>query len=111
MHVADAAEFFGDVLPAKVDRQAAVGLDLMVQFVLKGDGGGIWLLEVRDSLVTITARSDPSPDAAATVRASAVDLTKIVNGDLSRAEAFISQQLAVEGNLDAAAGLMALGIL
>jgi len=109
--VADAAEFFGEVLPAKVDRKAAVGLDLVVQFVLAGEGGGIWLLEVRDGEVTVTTRSDPTPDAAATVRASAADFTKIVNGELSGADAFISQQLAVEGDLDAAAGLMALGIL
>ncbi len=111
VHVADAAEFFGEVLPSKVDRKAAVGLDLVVQFVLAGDGGGIWLLEVRDGAVTVTTRSDPTPDAAATVRASAADFTKIVNGELSGADAFISQQLAVEGDLDAAAGLMALGIL
>jgi len=97
VHVADAAEFFGDVLPAKVDRQAAVGLNLVVEFVLAGDGGGIWLLDMRDGSVTITARTDPSPDAAATVRASAADFTKIVNGELSGADAFISQQLAVEG--------------
>jgi len=31
-----------------------------------------------------------------------VDFTKIVNGELSGADAFISQQLAVDGDLDAA---------
>ncbi len=69
VHVADAAEFFGEVLPANVDRRAATGIDLVVQFVLAGDGGGIWLLEVHDGEVTITARAEPSTDAAATVRA------------------------------------------
>lgn len=111
VQVADASEFFGTVLPAKVDRNAAKGLDLVVQFVLAGDGGGIWLLEVRDGSVTVTARTELCPDAAATVRASAEDFTKIINGELSGADAFISQQLAVDGDLDAAAGLMVLGIL
>ncbi len=109
--VAVAAEFFDEVLPGKVDPGAAADLDLVVQFVLDGEGGGVWLLEARDGKVTVTARTAPGSDAAATVRASAEDFTKIVNGELSGADAFISQQLAVDGDLDAAAGLLALGIL
>ena len=108
---ADAADFFSTVLPGKVDPQGAVGLDLAVQFDLGGPGGGIWLLVVRDGKVEVTERTEPSPEAAATVRASAEDFVKIVNGELSGADAFISQQLAVDGDLDAAAGLMALGII
>lgn len=111
IHVANAAEFFTEVLPAKIDRSAAAGLDLMVQFVLSGDGGGIWVLAVHDGDVEITACPEPGSGAAATVRASAEDFTKIVNGELSGADAFISQQLAVDGDLDAAAGLMALGVI
>ena len=61
--------------------------------------------------VTGIGVTDRTADAAATVCASAADFTKIVNGELSGADAFISQQLAVEGDLDAAASLMALGIL
>ena len=111
VQVADAAEFFGDVLPAKIDPGAAKGLHLVVQFALSGEGGGIWLLEVHDGSVTVTNPPAPSPEAAATVRASADDFIKILNGHLSGADAFMSQQLAVDGDLDAAAGLMALGIL
>jgi putrescine aminotransferase len=111
LQVADAAEFFGDVLPARIDPTAAEGLDLAVQFDLSGDGGGIWLLEIRTGAVTVTSRRERSPDAAATIRARADDFTKIVNGELSGADAFISEQLAVDGDLDAAASLMALGVL
>ena len=48
---------------------------------------------------------------AATVRATAADFIKIVNGELSGADAFMSQQLAVDGDLGAAAQLMSLGII
>ncbi len=111
LHVADASEFFDEALPTRVDHDAATDLDLVVQFVLEGEGGGVWLLEARDGKVTVTRRGEPSGEAAATIRATASDFTKIVNGELSGADAFISQQLAVDGDLDAAAGLMALGIL
>jgi putative sterol carrier protein len=105
------AHFFDEVLPAKVDPGAAVGLDLAVQFVLAGEGGGTWLLEVHDGSVKTSALDEPTAEADATVRASAEDFTKIVNGELAGADAFISQQLAVDGDLDAAASLMVLGVL
>ena len=94
-----------------MDPAAAVGLELAVQFVLSGEEGGIWLLEVHDGSVRTRPLDEPTHEAAATVRASAVDFTKIVNGELSGADAFISQQLAVDGDLDAAASLMVLGVL
>jgi putative sterol carrier protein len=105
------AQFFDEVLPAKVDPKAAVGMDLAVQFVLSGDGGGTWLLEVRDGSVKTRSLAEQTGEADATVRASAEDFTKIVNGELAGADAFISQQLAVDGDLDAAASLMVLGVL
>ncbi len=111
LHAEGPAQFFDEVLPAKVDPTAAVGLDLDVQFVLSGEGGGTWILEVHDGSVNTRSLDEPISDAAATIRASAEDFTKIVNGKLAGADAFISQQLAVDGDLDAAASLMVLGVL
>ncbi|HYA67735.1 MAG TPA: aminotransferase class III-fold pyridoxal phosphate-dependent enzyme, partial [Acidimicrobiales bacterium] len=90
VRVADVAEFFGKVLPARIDRQAAAGMNLVVQFELTGPGGGIWILEIIDGSVAVSDRTAPIKGAAATVRASAEDFTKIVNGELSGADAFIS---------------------
>jgi len=109
-HVTGAEDFFS-TLEDRIDPEGAVGLDLTVQFDLSGPGGGIWILELRDGTVTVHARTDRAQDASATVSAEAADFTKIINGELSGADAFISQQLAVDGDLDAAASLMALGIL
>lgn len=111
LHAAGPAEFFDKVLPARIDTSAAAGLELVVQIVLSGEGGGIWVLTVHDGEVEVGTRAEPAGDAAATVRASAEDFTRIVNGELSGADAFVSQQLAVDGDLDAAAGLMVLGVI
>jgi putative sterol carrier protein len=109
--VSGPAEFFGEVLPEKIDREAAKGFELSVLFVLEGEGGGSWLLEIVDGSIEIGPAPDDSKKPLVTVRASAEDFTKIVNGELSGADAFISQQLAVEGDLDAAASLLTLGVL
>jgi len=57
------------------------------------------------------AERDPGDTVAATIRAEAADFVRIVNGELSGADAFISEKLAVDGDLNAAAQLMSLGIL
>lgn len=107
--VGSAEEFFESVLPAKIDRGAAADMALSVQFVLEGAGN--WLLTIAYGDVSIDRLDEPAASASATVRAEAGDFVKIVNGELSGADAFISQKLAVDGDLDAAAGLMALGVL
>jgi hypothetical protein len=108
--VADPAEFFEKVLPGRVDPAGAVGVELEVGFVFEGEGGGTWLLSVHDGAVSC-APADPLGDVAATIRATAKDFVKIVNGELSGADAFMSQQLVVDGDLGAAAQLMSLGII
>jgi len=109
--VGSAADFFESVLPGRIDPDAASGMDLRVQFALRGEGGGNWLLTVDDGTAAVTELDEPATDAAATVRAEASDFVKIVNGELAGADAFISQQLVVDGDLDAAASLMALGVM
>ncbi|HMK62081.1 MAG TPA: aminotransferase class III-fold pyridoxal phosphate-dependent enzyme [Acidimicrobiales bacterium] len=109
--VADAKEFFAKVLPGKIDPEAASDLDVTVQFELSGDGGGIWVLDIDHGTVRVDMLEARRDDVSATVRAAASDFVKIVRGELSGADAFISQQLAVDGDLDAAASLIALGVL
>ncbi|HUO49842.1 MAG TPA: aminotransferase class III-fold pyridoxal phosphate-dependent enzyme [Acidimicrobiales bacterium] len=112
------AEFFGEVMPSRIDPQRAADVEVSVRFVLQGDDGGRWWLQARKGEVTIEAEPAPADGAAdagerpdATVRASAADFLRIVNGELSGADAFVSQKLVVDGDLDAAAKLMALGVL
>jgi putrescine aminotransferase len=105
------AEFFDKVLLDRVDPAGAVGIELAVGFALEGDKGGLWLLEVSDGQVSVAPAEALGPEVAATVKATATDFVRIVNGDLSGADAFMSQQLSVDGDLGAAAQLMSLGII
>jgi len=110
VNVAGPGEFFEKVLPGRVDPAGAEGVELEVGFVFTGEGGGTWQLSVHDKKVSCVP-TDSLGEVAATIRATAADFTKIVNGELSGADAFMSQQLAVDGDLGAAAQLMSLGIM
>ena len=132
--VATVAEFFEEVLPAQLAARAAEGPaegagdgdgaggaggggdeaaggePTVIAFDLPGEGGGQWLLTVAGDGATVSPR-DPSVAVAATVRASAADFVKVVTGELSGADAFVSERLAVDGDLNAAMQLMSLGII
>ncbi|MHB8219511.1 MAG: aminotransferase class III-fold pyridoxal phosphate-dependent enzyme [Acidimicrobiales bacterium] len=110
IHVDSAGEFFGDVLPSRLGNAGDKGIEVSVAFALSGEGGGTWVLIASAQGVEIAER-DPGDTVAATIRAEAADFVKIVNGELSGADAFISEKLAVDGDLNAAAQLMSLGIL
>jgi len=109
--ISASAEFFEKLLPSRFDAEAAKDLDLVVQFVLDGPEAAIWVLSIRDGAFDASRIAEERSDAAATIRSSAADFVKLVNGDLSGADAFSSQRLTVDGDLGAAARLMTLGIM
>jgi adenosylmethionine-8-amino-7-oxononanoate aminotransferase/putative sterol carrier protein len=108
--VATAAEVF-DAMAARFDPAKAAGVDLCVQFVLGGEGGGVWLVTVRGGDLSVERCDGERPGAAATIRADAADYVRIANGELSGADAFSTQRLTVDGDLSAAATLASLGLL
>jgi len=110
VHVASAAEFFGDLLPSRLRTVRGAGTQLAVAFDLTGEGGGTWTLIV-DTTGADIGEGDPGAAVSATIRAEAADFVKIINGELSGAEAFMNEKLSVHGDLDAAVQLMSLGIL
>jgi adenosylmethionine-8-amino-7-oxononanoate aminotransferase len=98
-------------MPAQFDPARAVGLDLVVQFALTGDGGGRWLVTIRDGTLSVEAIAAERPDATVTIRASADDYLRIANGDLGGADAFSTQRLTVDGDLAQAAALSSIGLM
>ena len=60
---------------------------------------------------TVEALAVESSAAACTIRATSADFVRLVNGELSGADAFSAQRLRAEGDLGAAASLMSLGIM
>ncbi len=108
--VASAAELF-DRMPSRFDPARADGIDLVVQFVLTGESGGTWIVTVHDGKLDVETVELERTDAAATIRATAADYVRIANGDLSGADAFTTQRLAIDGDLGLAASLATLGLM
>ena len=108
--VGSAAELFAG-MTAKFDPARAEGVDLVVQFALTGEAGGIWRIAVRDGALDVAAIEAEDPDAEVTLRATAADYVRIANGDLSGADAFTTQKLVIEGDLGRAGALGSLGLM
>lgn len=104
-------EFFEQVVPKRFDPAAAEGLDLVVQFALDGAGGGVWALIVKDGALDVSTLPAERDDAAATIRISAEDFVRLVNGELSGLDAFGGERLRIDGDLGAAARLMTIGLM
>jgi putrescine---pyruvate transaminase len=111
LDVPSAAEFFEVMVPGRLGVEDLGRMELAVQFALSGPGGGTWLLVVHDGMARVEKLSTAVDEASATVRASAEDFLSVVKGELSGIDAFVSQRLTVEGDLDATAQLAKLGIL
>ncbi|MFN8036639.1 MAG: aminotransferase class III-fold pyridoxal phosphate-dependent enzyme [Acidimicrobiia bacterium] len=104
-------EFFEEVLPKRIRRDAAKGLDLVVQFSLGGEHGGVWTLTIHEGDVDIAEPDQEIEGATCTIRMTAADWVRLANGELSGEQAFMTQKLTLEGDLGQAANLMALGIM
>ncbi len=117
--VSSAGEFFEKVLPGRLGGQAVDGVELVIEFALSGPGGGTWRLVVHDGSAQVRAVAGETGEGpavedgevTATVRATAEDFVRVVSGDLSGVDAFISQRLKIDGDLDATAQLAKLGIM
>jgi putrescine aminotransferase len=118
-HAGSVDEVF-DAMAKRFDPAKAEGVDLVVQFVLDGDGGGggdggngggAWIVTIRDQALVVERAPTERPDASVTIRASAADYLRIANGELSGAEAFSTERLAIDGDLAQAAKLAELGLM
>ncbi len=74
------------------------------QFVLEGDGGGSYLLDLKESL-KISADEGP---AACTVRMSATDFVDLFEGRANGQALFLGGKLRVEGDMGLALKLQTL---
>ena len=92
--------------PAKAD-----GVELVVQYALSGDAGGTWIVAIRSGKLEIDRATEEQAGAAATVRADAANYLRIVNGELSGAEAFSTRQLVIDGDLAQVAKIAELGLV
>jgi len=94
--VSTVKEYF-DTLAARFVASAAKGVNAVFQFELAGDGGGTYHVTVSDG--TMNVSEGPAPAPSTTLKMSAENYVKLVNGDINGAMAYMKGQLKVSGNV------------
>jgi putative sterol carrier protein len=95
-HVSNVKEYF-ETLPARFVATAAKGVKAVFQFELAGDGGGTYHVIVNDGAMAVA--EGPSSSPSATLKMTAENYVKMINGELNGAMAFMKGQLKVTGNV------------
>jgi putative sterol carrier protein len=85
-----------DSLEQRFLPEKAKGVDVKLQFILSGAGGGEWFVEIKDGKIKVTKGQGGKADA--TVRATAADYEKMANGDMNKTIAFLRGKLKIDGD-------------
>jgi len=88
-----------DTLSQRFQPDAARGMSATYQFQLIGDGATDFHITVNDGAFTVAPGVHPSPTA--TMKISAADHLKLVNGQLSGQRAYLTGRMKVSGNIPA----------
>ncbi len=67
------------------------------QFILTGDGGGQWAVEIANGQCQV--REGTAPQPAATVTMGAADFIRLYQNQLNPVQAFMSGKIKVSGNM------------
>lgn len=87
-------------LPAKLDAEAAEGLDAIYQFDLSGPEGGQYHLVVKENACQVGKGAHPSPHV--TIAMSGQDCLRVLTGELDGSAVFTSGRLRIDGDLSLA---------
>jgi len=70
-------------------------INAVYKFVLEGDGGGTWLLDLRED----PSVSEGDGEAQCTIRMEASDYVEMVEGRVNGQQLFFTGKLKVEGDM------------
>ncbi|NWF91421.1 MAG: SCP2 sterol-binding domain-containing protein [Syntrophaceae bacterium] len=91
-----AKEIFA-TMPEVFDREAAAGLDAVIQYNIEGDEGGDWYVVIRDQTCTIFEGVHESPTLS--LRMSDKNWIALCKGELNPVYAFMSGKLKASGDI------------
>jgi putative sterol carrier protein len=76
---------------------AAKGVDVVFQFSIGGDGGGDWVVAVKDGTCKIEAGVHQKPTT--TIKMAGVDFLAMMSGKTTAMKAYTSGKIKIEGDL------------
>jgi putative sterol carrier protein len=84
-------------MPSRFKKEAAQGLNAVLQFDLAGEGGGKWQVAINNENCEIKEGAHASPNA--TISMTAQDYLDLVSGKLNPQMAFMSGKLRISGDM------------
>jgi putative sterol carrier protein len=86
-----------EAMPFSLNKEAAKEANAVYQFNLSGEGGGQFIVTIKNGECRVQEGVAPAPDA--TISATAAEYMNIVTGAYPFGLAYINGRLKVEGNL------------
>ncbi|MFW2387856.1 MAG: SCP2 sterol-binding domain-containing protein [Polyangiales bacterium] len=90
---------------AEADPDSATQPNAVFKFVLSGDNGGTWTLDLRRGTRSDFVRRDDDPKEDATIHVAADDWLALTSGRMNPMRAFMSGKIRVDGDLKLAVNL------
>lgn len=91
-------EIFGTVLPEKLaGNEKARATDAIYQFVLDGDNGGNWVVDLTKDEDQVSAGDHDEPNCTITMKAD--DFVELWTGKLAAPQAYMFGKLKIKGDM------------
>ena len=84
-------------MPNSFQADAAHGVDVVFQFTIGGEGGGDWVVAVKDGACRVEAGIHAKPNT--TIRMDGADFLAMMSGKLSAMQAYTSGKIKIGGDL------------
>jgi putative sterol carrier protein len=94
--ISNVSEYF-NTLDTRFQPAQAAGLDLVFQWNLTGDDGGVWHAVVKDGAMALHQGEHSTPSVQITI--STDNYVKLINGKLKGPMAVMTRKLKVKGNV------------
>ena len=84
-------------MPGRLDPEVAAGLDVVIQYDLAGEGGGVWHCAIKDGVCSIHEGAHDEPTM--TLSLEAADFIELTSGRLDGMTAFMGGRLRIGGDM------------